>query len=217
MQIRALQLSALVVAMAAVSLLPASAQAQNRLRGTARFGLEHGGDRVVEFTYEDGSTPKVTAGGGLLLTVGGLAEVGRFGAHAVDAQVNAGLKWRTIPAATNQDANWLRFPVEGMVFYRAPKGFRLGAGATVHLRNVLKASGEVLNDKVEFKNTPGFLVQADYIRKNVAFDLRYTAMDYEVESSGGSVNASSIGLGISFLFGRSSSTTAPTPSNGGSR
>jgi hypothetical protein len=210
MRFRASHYIAFAVAAATISALPATSQAQNRLHGMARFGLEYGGDRVVEFTYEDGSTPKVTAGGGLLLSVGGGAEVARFGAHTLDAQLNAGLKWRTIPAATNQDANWLRFPVEGMLFYHAPKGFRLGAGATVHLRNVLKASGEVLNDKVEFKNTPGFLLQADYIRKNVAFDLRYTAMDYEVESSGGSINASSVGLGISYFFGRSSSATGPT-------
>ena len=211
MHFRASQFIALMVAAATISAFPATSQAQGRLHGIARLGLEHGGDRVVEFTYEDGSTPKVTAGGGLLLTVGGGVEMARFGAHSLDAQVNTGIKWRTIPSATNQDANWLRIPVEGLMFYHAPKGFRLGAGATVHLRNVLKASGEVLNDRVEFKSTPGFLVQADYIRKNVAFDLRYTAMEYEVESGGGTVDASSVGLGISFLFGRSGSTTAPSP------
>ena len=65
------------------------------------------------------------------------------------------------------------------------------------MRNVLKASGEVLNDRVEFRNTPGLLLQADYIRKNLAFDLRYTAMEYEIESGGsGTVDASSIGVSI---------------------
>jgi hypothetical protein len=84
------------------------------------------------------------------------------------------------------------------------------------MANALKASGAVLNDKVEFKNTPGFLVQAGYVRNNLAFDLRYTALEYEVEGAGcpadGScdprtVDASSIGVGMSFLFGRSSSAT----------
>jgi hypothetical protein len=205
----------LAIAVAIVSLSPSTAAAQTRLQGVARLGLEYGGDEVVEFTYEDGSTPKVTAGGGLLLTLGGAAEVMRFGAHALDAQLNMGIKWRTIPAATNQDANWLRIPVEGLLFYHAPKGFRLGAGATVHLRNVLKSSGEVLNDRVEFKSTPGLLLQADYIRKNVAFDLRYTALEYEIERSAGTIDASSIGLGFSFFFGRSA--RAATGGNAGSR
>ena len=210
------RLTALAIAVATCSLFPATASAQAGLHGIGRFGLEYGGEKVLEFEYEDGSKPDVTAGGGLLLTVGGGAQVAAFGRHAFDAQVNAGLKWRTIPAATNQDANWLRFPVEGLLFYRAPAGFRLGAGATVHLQNALKASGSVLNDKLEFKNTPGFLAQAEYIRNNFAFDLRYTMMDYEVESSSGTVDASSIGIGLSYLFGRSSRPATGSNAAGGS-
>ncbi len=200
-------LAALAFAAAGVALPPSTASAQAALYGIARFGLEHGGEKVLEFEYEDGSTPDVTAGGGLLLSLGGGAQLAQLGRGALDAQLTAGLKWRTIPAATNQDANWLRFPLEGILFYRLPAGFRVGAGATVHLANALKSSGAVLNDKVEFKNTPGVLVQVEYIRRNLSFDLRYTMLDYEVESSGGTVGASSIGIGIGFLFGKSVTTT----------
>lgn len=126
------------------------------------------------------------------------------GAHSVDAQLNLGLKYRTIPAATNQDVTWLRFPLEGLVFYRTPVGIRLGAGAAVHLRNVMEASGAVLNSRVEFENNPGLLLQAEYVRKNIAFDLRYTGLEYEVSSGGsGTVDASSIGAGLTFFFGPS--------------
>ncbi len=188
-----------------LSIHAAPASAQSRLRGVVRLGLEHGGDRVIQFKYEDGSSPNVTAGGGLLLTAGGSVGVVTRGAHSVDAQLNLGLKYRTIPAATNQEMNWLRFPLEALLFYRTPQGIRLGAGATVHLRNVMKASGEVLNDRVEFENNPGFLLQAEYIRRNVGFDLRYTVLEYEVASGGeGTVGASSIGAGVSFFFGGSS-------------
>ena len=46
---------------------------------------------------------------------------------------------------------------------------------------------------------------AEYVRRNVAFDLRYTALEYVVASGGeGSVGASSIGAGVSFFFGGSS-------------
>ncbi len=195
---------ALAVVTVALPLLSSSASAQGRLRGAIRVSGEYGGEKVLQFTYEDGSTPDVIAGGGLLLTAGGVLGVFTRGAHSVDAQLNVGLKYRTIPPATNQDVNWFRFPVEGMLFYRTPAGIRLGAGATVHLRNVLEASGAVLNDRVEFANNPGLLLQAEYVRRNVAFDLRYTALEYEVSSGGtGTVDASSIGVGLTFFFGPS--------------
>ncbi|HEV3486372.1 MAG TPA: hypothetical protein VG106_13260 [Vicinamibacterales bacterium] len=179
--------------------MASSSEAQGKLRGMARLGGEVGGEKVLEFQYADGSTPEMTAGGGLLISVGAALEVFK----AVDAQVNAGWKYRTIPEASNQDASWNRFPVEAMLFYRTPLGLRLGGGATVHLGNVLEASGDVLNDRVEFKTNPGFLLQAEYVIKNFSFDVRYTSMKYEVESGGtGTVDASSFGAGFSFLFGR---------------
>jgi hypothetical protein len=205
MRIMRIRVVALIIATAVLSLFPSEMRAQQRpLRGVFRFGLEYGGEKVVQFKYSDGSTPNVTAGGGLLVTAGGAAELFSRRGHALDAQVNLGLKYRTIPPATNQDATWLRFPVEGLLFYRMPVGVRLGAGATVHVHNVLSSSGAVLNDRVEFKNNPGLLVQAEYVRRNVAFDLRYTALQYELSKGGsGTVDASSVGIGLSLFVGQS--------------
>ena len=208
MRIHFTTVAALTFAAAGVSLRASTASAQRSPYGIARFGLEHGGEKILEFEYEDGSTPDVTAGGGLLLAVGGGAHLAQLGSGALDAQLTAGLKWRTIPAANNQDANWLRFPLEGLLFYRLPSGFRVGAGATVHFANALKASGAVLNNKVEFENKPGAVIQAEYIRRNLSFDVRYTMLNYEVQSGGGTVGASSIGIGIGFLFGQRATTTA---------
>ena len=207
MRIPRIHICALAVVTVAIGLLATPAAAQGRLRGVARLGGEYGGEKVIQFEYEDGSTPDVTAGGGLVLTGGGVFTLMTRGAHAVDGQVNIGLKYRTIPPATNQDVTWLRFPLEGLLFYRMPAGIRLGAGGTVHLRNVMEASGGVLDSRLEFKNSPGLLLQAEYVRRNVSFDLRYTAMEYEVSSGGsGTVDASSIGGGVSFFFGGSSQT-----------
>ena len=205
MRTASLTSSILAIAMVAISLFPLESGAQMPVRGVIRFGGEHGGDKVGEFEYSDGSTPDVIAGGGLVLTGGVTGDLLTRGRHGLEAQVNVGVKYRTIPPADNQDANWLRFPVEGLLYYRAPAGFRLGAGMTVHFANTLSASGAVLNDRVEFENTPGFLLQAEYVRKNVSFDVRYTALEYEI--SGGDfepVDASSIGVGVSFFIGRSS-------------
>ncbi len=167
----------------------------------ARVGLEYGGEKVVQFQYEDGSTPSVTAGGGLLLTGGAMYRAFSRNGHAIELQGQAGIKWRTIPAATNQDANWLRFPVEGLVYYRAPAGVRVGVGATQHLNNVLKASGEVLDSRLEFANNAGLLAQAEYVRGDFSFDLRVTSLTYEVSSGGtGDVGASSVGVGATWFF-----------------
>lgn len=207
MRTRLPSLAALTLAAAIVSLPASTTYAQIPIHGIIRFGGEYGGEKVLEFEYEDGTTPDVTAGGGLLLSVGGGAQLARLGRGALDAQLTAGFKWRTIPPADNQDANWIRFPLEGLLFYRLPSGFRVGAGPTVHFGNKFKTSGAVLNQSVEFKNTPGVVVQAEYIRRNVSFDLRYTKLEYEVESSGEPVDASSIGIGISFLIGKSATAT----------
>ena len=190
-----------VLAMAVMSTvtMASSAEAQGKLRGMARLGAEVGGEEVIQFQYADGSTPEVTAGGGLLVSAGAALEL----FNSVDAQVNAGWKYRTIPKASNQEASWSRFPVEAVLFYRTPIGLRLGGGTTMHLANVLEASGEALNSRVEFKNNPGFVLQAEYVMRNFSFDVRYTLMKYEVESGGsGTVEANSLGAGFSILFGR---------------
>lgn len=202
MRIPAVTLPALALAAALLSLPASTASAQRPVHGIIRVGGEYGGDKLLEFEYEDGTTPDVTAGGGLLLSVGAGGQLARLGRGALDAQLTAGFKWRTIPPATNQDANWIRFPVEGLLFYRFPAGFRLGAGATVHLANEFKTSGAVLNESVTFNSTPGAIVQAEYIRRNVSFDLRYTMLEYEEESGDFTVDASSIGVGIGFVFGK---------------
>ena len=202
MRIRAATLAALALGAVLVSLPASTASAQRPVHGIIRVGGEYGGDKLLEFEYEDGTTPDVTAGGGLLLSVGAGAQLARLGRGSLDAQLTAGFKWRTIPPADNQDANWIRFPVEALLFYRLPSGFRLGAGPTVHLANKFKSSGAVLNESVEFENTPGAIVQVEYVRRNVSFDLRYTMLEYEVKSNGATVDASSIGVGIGFVFGK---------------
>jgi hypothetical protein len=202
---RILSMSLRVLAMVVLSTITmaSSGQAQGKLRGMVRLGAEAGGEQVLQFTYSDGSTPDVTSGGGLLISAGAAFQAFKSGRHELDAQVNLGWKYRTIPPAANQEASWDRFPLEALAFYRTPVGLRLGGGATVHLGNVLEASGDVLNSRVTFKNKPGFVLQAEYEMKRFSFDVRYTLMQYEVESGGsGTVDANSIGAGFSILFGR---------------
>jgi hypothetical protein len=209
MRIGLVSFRVLALVVAGTLTMASSGNAQGRLRGNMRLGAEFGGERVLQFTYEDGSTPDVTSGGGLLISAGGAFQAFKSGGHEMDAQINLGWKYRTIPKATNQEATWSRFPLEALVFYRAPFGLRVGGGAAVHLGNVLEASGAVLNSRVAFKNKPGFVLQTEYgMRNNLAVDVRYTLMTYEVESGGsGTVNANSFGAGFSYFFGRSAAAT----------
>lgn len=182
----------------------ASASTTSRLRGIARFGLEHGGDELIEFQYQDGSTPEVTAGGGLHLSLGGAYRAYQARTGGVDAQVALGFKWRTIPPAENQDANWIRFPLDAMLVYRSARGFGVGAGTTVHLANALRASGDVASGRIGFENTPGALLHGEYRFRSATIDVRYTGLRYRFDGddTGADIDASNIGLGMSWLFGR---------------
>lgn len=203
MRIALVSLRVLAMVVLSTVTMASSGQAQGKLRGMMRLGAEAGGEKVLQFTYADGSTPDVTAGGGLLVSAGAAFQAFKSGSHELDAQLNLGWKYRTIPPASNQEASWSRFPVEALVFYRTPVGLRLGGGAAVHLGNVLEASGEALNSRVAFKNKPGFVFQTEYQMRKFSFDVRYTLMEYEVESGGsGTVDASSFGAGFSIFFGR---------------
>src|SRR5262245_22722362 len=204
-----LSVRALVFALSGLPVVGSAAHAQ-AVRGLLRLGVEYGGETVKGFTYSDGSTPEVTAGGGLLLSAGAALRLIPLGSSALEAQLNAGVKYRTIPEATNQSANWLRFPVEALAFYRAPMGLRVGGGATLHLRNVLEASGAAVNDRVEFQTKPGFVFQTEYVRGKVSFDARYTIMKYEIENEG-TVDANNFGLGISYWIGGSRRSANPSP------
>jgi hypothetical protein len=200
-----------LASLAVIATIAPEVRAQGKLRGIVRVGGDFGGDKVLQFQYSDGSTPSVPAGGGLLVSGGGALELLGSADQALDLQASVGLKYRTIPPASNQNATWARFPVEGLLMYRTPFGLRVGGGAVVHLRNVLEASGAALNDRVEFKNTPGFLGQAEYGFGKWALDLRYTMMKYEVSQGGtGTVSANSLGAGLSYAFGGSMARSPKT-------
>jgi hypothetical protein len=191
----------MAVAVLAIATTP-SLEAQGRLRGGMRLGGDMGGDKVLQFEYSDGSTPDVTAGGGLVVSANAALRLVETNRQALDAQLNLGWKYRTIPEASNQTASWSRFPFEAMLFYGTPFGLRIGGGATMHLGNALEASGDAVNDRVEFKTTPGYLAQVEYMfSPGFSLDLRYTVMKYEIDGSTDRVNANSIGIGMNAWFG----------------
>ena len=197
-----------VATLGLITSIAPQAQAQG-LRGILRVGGDFGGDPVITFQYADGSKPKVESGGGLVASGGAALQLFGSADQALDLQATAGVKYRTIPPASNQTASWIRYPVEGLLMYRTPFHLRVGGGATMHLANVLETSGSVSNSRYEFKNNPGAVFQGEYDFGAMALDLRYTMMNYEVAKGGtGTVKANSLGLGFSLAFGGSSSSPA---------
>ena len=200
-----MSIRSLCAGMTALSLVVgvSSAEAQGRMQGLVRVGTDFGGDPVVQFQYSDGSSPDVEAGGGVLAAGGARMRLIGSVQQGLDVEGTVGVKYRTIPPASNQDATWIRFPVEGMLMYRTPFGLRAGGGVTMHYGNVLEASGAALNSRLEFKSTPGYVLQTAYgFGAKWALDVRYTALKYEVAKGGsGSVSANSLGAGLSYAFG----------------
>lgn len=187
----------------AMTVSATKAEAQGRVRGLVRLGADYGGDPVIQFQYADGSKPDVTAGGGLLFAGGGTMKLIGSVDQSLDVEGTVGVKYRTIPPASNQSASWIRFPVEGMLMYRTPFGLRAGGGVAMHFANVLEAQGAAANGRLEFKSTPGYVVQTAYVfGQKWALDMRYTMMKYELAQGGtGKVNANSLGAGLSYAFG----------------
>lgn len=189
----------------AMTVSATNAEAQGRVRGLVRLGGDYGGDPVIQFQYADGSSPKVTAGGGMLFSGGGSMQLLGSVEQSLDVEGTVGVKYRTIPPASNQSASWIRFPVEGMLMYKTPFGLRAGGGVAMHFANVLEAQGAAANGRLEFKATPGYVVQTAYVfGQKWALDMRYTMMKYELAQGGtGTVNANSLGAGLSYAFGGS--------------
>jgi hypothetical protein len=190
--------------------VPTQAEAQGKVRGIVRLGGDFGGDKVLSFEYTDGSTPDVEAGGGILFSGGGAMQLLEKKGQALDVEASVGVKYRTIPEASNQSVTWMRFPVEGLLMYRSPVGLRAGGGVSMHFGNVLEADGSAANGRVEFKTTPGYVVQTGFGRGAWALDLRYTLMKYEVAGAAEKVNANSLGAGLSWSFGGAVSSALKT-------
>jgi hypothetical protein len=185
-----------------------TAGAQGKVRGMMRLGGDYGGDKVLELEYTDGSSPDVQAGGGILFSGGAAMQLLSFADQALDVQASVGVKYRTIPEASNQSLTWMRFPVEGLLMYRAPMGLRAGGGVSMHFGNRIEAEGAAVDGKIEFKTTPGYVVQTGYGRGPWAIDLRYTLMKYEMAGVAEKVNANSLGAGLSWSFGGGARSSA---------
>ena len=93
---------------------------------------------------------------------------------------------------------WSRWPIDALLFYRLPS-MRLGGGLTYHINPELTGSGVVGNVFDKFDNALGFILQADYsISERHHIGVRYTGIEYKLNTPGFQGTAKSNGLGLVF-------------------
>lgn len=193
---------ALAVAVAALAQVP-TAQA-GPFRGVLGLGVEFGGDDLLQLTYSDGSTSSLEAARGVSVAVGGLYHAFRTEAHRIEVQGTIALKYGTLKAASNQDASFIRYPLELLAFYGyEPFRVRIGGGLAYHLAPNISAEGSLLNADVDLDNALGGVLQADYlISPSFAVGIRYTFLEYKGTGTTATADASAVGVNLTlFLFG----------------
>lgn len=158
-----------------------------------KLGYDSGGDTLVTVTFVGGDTENIKANRGLFFG-GGVSMVNET--KDIETEITLSYKFDDI-SASNGDITFSTWPLDALAFYRTPQ-VRVGGGVTYHLNPDLSGSGVASGLNVNFKDSLGFIVQADWrISEKVNLGLRYTALDYEVEGSSASVNSNGIGIVLS--------------------
>jgi hypothetical protein len=158
-----------------------------------KAGLDTGGDTLVTVIFTNGDRQNIKANNGLFFG-GGVSIVN----DAKDIETEIALTYKVDDiTATNGSVTWSRWPIDALVFYRMPS-VRIGGGLTYHLNPDLSGNGVVGGLNVNFKNSLGYILQADWrINDKLSLGARYTILDYELS---GTTNrkVGSNGLGIVF-------------------
>jgi hypothetical protein len=172
------------------------------VRGLLGIHGEFGGEKLFTVTYSDGSTSDVTAGEGLSIYGGAIAEdLAPLGAAALDLQASAGLKYSTVREATNGGADFFRYPLELLAFVRY-RPLRVGLGPAYHVGGSFAGNGVLSPFSFELDPALGLVAQADYLfGRFFNLGLRYTSIRYRASRAGaGSVDASNLGVTFAVFF-----------------
>jgi hypothetical protein len=160
------------------------------VRPVFKMGYDTGGDKIVTAVFTNGSTKSIKANEGIY--IGGGASI-LLDSKDIEIEVTASYKYQSITAG-NGDITWTRIPIEGLVFYRAPK-FRVGGGLTYHLSPKLSGSGVAGGLNVNVDDALGVVLQGDWlITQKASLGLRYTNLSYEANG----IKANSDGVGVTF-------------------
>lgn len=171
-------------------------------------GLTTGGDDIFDIRYTDGSSKKVKAGGLLEVGAGVLYNAPQT---PVSAQLTLNYHFDTA-SASNGDASFERYPLEGALYYTGVKDWRFGAGARLALSPKAETSIDRNDIDIAFKDTVGYLVEIGYrVLPGFWINLRAVQEDYEVEkityngtnlalSDNRDISGDHVGLNVAWAF-----------------
>jgi len=190
---------AALIALAIASTGVAQAQAPAEDNGVRFFlgaGLTAGGDKLVKLEFTDGTDSTVTAGGLVQLTGG------------VDYRINSDFSLQTsinyhVSDATASDGSvkFTRMPIELIGYYNVTPEWRIGAGARYVSSAKLSASGNAGHGHVDFDNTVGALVEAEYMfSPKAGVKFRYVAEKYKVSITKEKVDGNHFGAMFNYYF-----------------
>ena len=158
-------------------------------------GIHTGGDEITLVNQSNAIIESTEAGSKYTLNIGGTKAF----SDNIEAQFSLGIKSDASYGA-DQEASWVRYPVNAMVFYRTSK-LRLGLGATVHLFPEFKVSGTAQSASTKYDDALGALFEIDYRLDSVFhIGLRYTDITYVSQTNGQRFDGSSVGLLIIVLI-----------------
>jgi hypothetical protein len=129
----------------------------NPLHFMVGVGLTAGGQNVATAQYTDGSSNNISAGTGLQLMTGADYRLNQ----SVSFEATAGYRMR-VALASNGDASFNRFPIDLLAYYNIDPKWRVGAGVEYINHPNLSASGAASYLNEDFKNTTGFILEAEY-------------------------------------------------------
>ena len=157
-------------------------------------GLHTGGDDLVTATFTNGDTEKLKGGGLISLSAG----IGIDVAEELETRLMAGVKFDTIDAE-NGSAEFVRYPLEALLMYRANENIYIGGGLTYHLNPSISGDGIASNASVDFDNALGLVAELDFILANGGYlGIKLSSIDYEL--NGQSASGNSIGGILGFRF-----------------
>jgi len=193
--VRSIAANAVCLAAAVFVAIPAPEASAVEVNPMLKAGYDTGGETLVTVTFSDGSKQSIKSNEGLFFG-GGVSIVNEAG--TVEGELSLTYKVDNI-TASNGNVTWSRWPIDALVFYRWPS-VRLGGGLTYHLNPSLSGSGVATGINVDFEDSLGYIVQADWrITPKINLGLRYTNVDYKLVN-GNSINAAGVGLVFSFSF-----------------
>lgn len=163
----------------------------HRFAWLADATFEYGGDILVTLIFDDGSEQDIRAGQGGTFSFG--FEYRPPALPQVGIRSTAGVKF-TSNASDNASISFLRFPIEVVGSYHLPRDWRIGAGLSYHTG--VNFNGDGFVPDVAFDPATGATVEIGW--RWVA--LTYTAIEYK--ANGGSLDASSLGLSLNWVFAK---------------